>query len=102
MTLTNKARTDKDVSFVVDRSSKRIVVTFDSVSVDKMHDEWLKTLEARTELGEFDPNPYWGFDDLAATIRAKSTNAFHVEAERRRNPEAYKNFCLSEQPFSRT
>lgn len=92
MTLTNETRTDRGFNFVVDRSSKRIVVTFDSSSVDKRHTQWLKTVKVRAGLGDIDPNPYWGFDDLSAIIRAKLTNAFYVEAERRRNPKGLEQF----------
>ena len=94
MTLTNETRTDRGFNFVVDRKSKRIVVTFDAASVDKRHKEWLKTVKARTGLGDIDPNPYWGFDDLAAIIRAKLTNAFYVEAERRRNSKGLEEFLF--------
>lgn len=32
-------------------------------------------------LGELDPQPYWGFDDLAHDAGAKLHNAFFIEAE---------------------
>ena len=92
MTLTNESRTDRGFNFVVDRKSKRIVVTFDSRHVDERHAKWLETVKNRAGLGDIDPNPYWGFDDLSAIVRAKLTNAFYVEAERRKNQKGMEQF----------
>ena len=41
-------------------------------------------MRKRVGLGELDPQPYWGFDDLAHRIGTKLPNAFYVQAEVRR------------------
>ncbi len=32
-------------------------------------------------LGELEPQPYWGFDDLASRVRAKLHNCFYAKAQ---------------------
>lgn len=83
-TLTHGVRTDRGFTFEIDRKQRRIVVTFDSSAVDVRHSKWLVTVDKRTGLGPLDPLPYWGFDDLEAVIRQKLTNAFFVEAEKKK------------------
>ena len=83
-TLTHAKRTDRGFTFEIDDKDKRIVVTFDSSAVDTRHSAWLASVKKRTGLGPLDPSPYWGFDDLEAVIRQKLTNAFFVEAEKKK------------------
>lgn len=83
-TMTHGQRTDRGFTFQVDMNQRRIVVSFDSSAVDKRHQSWLSSVERRTGLGQLDPMPYWGFDDLEAVIRQKLTNAFFVEAEKKK------------------
>ena len=48
------------------------------------HREWLNTVEQRIGLGELNPQPYWGFDDLFHKAGTKLINCFYVQAESRR------------------
>ncbi len=83
-TLTHEQRTDRGFTFEIDEKERRIVVTFDSSAVDDRHSFWRDSVAKRTGLGPLDPSPYWGFDDLEAVIRQKLTNAFFVEAEKKK------------------
>lgn len=83
-TLTHGQRTDRGFTFEIDHAQRRIVVTFDSSAVDARHANWLVSVDKRTGLGPLEPLPYWGFDDLEAVIRQKLTNAFFVEAEKKK------------------
>ncbi len=49
--------------------------------MDIRHKEWLDSVEKRVGLGELNPQPYWGFDDLEHTAGAKLPNTFYVRAE---------------------
>ena len=61
---------------VIDRHERKILIAFNADSVDARHKAWLKSVRARTGLGELDPQPYWGFDDLAHKAGTKLLNAF--------------------------
>jgi len=61
-----------------------VLISFDASTVDPRHEEWLKTVEARTGLGELNPQPYWGFDDLRNKAGTKLLNCFYVQAEVKR------------------
>jgi hypothetical protein len=49
--------------------------------VDKRHKEWLQQVKKRVGLGELNPQPYWGFDDLEHKAGTKLLNTFYVQAE---------------------
>ena len=49
--------------------------------VDPRHAEWLETVKSRVVLGELNPQPYWGFDDLHHKAGTKLLNCFYVQAE---------------------
>jgi hypothetical protein len=83
-TMTHGLRTDRGFTFEIDDQQRRIVVTFDSQAVHVRHQSWLTSVERRIGLGPLEPFPYWGFDDLEAIIRRKLTNAFFVEAEKKK------------------
>jgi hypothetical protein len=77
------AQTPSDRGFIVsvDRYSKRVLVSFDSKSVASKHGEWLGTVSERVGLGELNPQPYWGFDDLGNKAGTKLLNCFYVQAK---------------------
>ena len=75
---------DRGFKVVVDGSSKRVLISFDARSVDARHSGWLESVKKRAGLGEIDPQPYWGFDDLYAIARTKLRNCFYVLAKRRK------------------
>ena len=45
------------------------------------HSEWLNFVRDKVGIGELDPQPYWGFDDLANKAGTKLLNCFYVQAE---------------------
>ncbi len=62
----------------MDRLDKRITIIFDAGKVDPSHSEWLSSVNDRIGLGGLNPIPYWGFEDVAASVRAKLINCFYV------------------------
>jgi hypothetical protein len=65
---------------VIDRSSKKVLISFDPKKVDPRHKSWLKIVARKVELGELNPQPYWGFDDLFHKAGTKLVNCFYVRA----------------------
>ena len=83
-TISGAARSDRGFTVVVDRENRKVLISFDATAVDTKHFQWLKTLERRIGLGELDPQPYWGFDDLEHKAGSKLLNCFFVQAETKR------------------
>ena len=83
MTMSAGRRTDRGFGILVD--SDRLRVSFDSKEVDGRHEEWLETVRSRAgNLDDFDPAPYWGFDDIRRKVSAKLHNSVFVTAETKR------------------
>lgn len=80
-TITGSTRSDRGFKVVVDRKARKVLISFDALSVDQRHHFWLASVKARIGLGQLDPQPYWGFDDLEHDAGAKLHNSFFVEAE---------------------
>ena len=80
-TIHGQSRSDRGFMVVIDRKEKKILISFDAGSVDIRHKEWLESVKKRVGLGELDPQPYWGFDDLEHKAGTKLLNAFYVQAE---------------------
>lgn len=91
-TIHGRSRSDRGFKVVIDRQEEKILISFDSKSVDSRHKNWLDSVKVRTGLGELDPQPYWGFDDLEHKAGTKLLNAFYVQAEvkKERKREYYK------------
>jgi hypothetical protein len=72
-----------DRGFIVklDRDARKVLVSFDAKMVSEKHKEWLRRVEHQVGLGELNPQPYWGFDDLAHKAGTKLLNCFYVQAE---------------------
>jgi len=83
-TINGLSRTDRGLVIKVDRENRRTLVSFDASQVDPRHKDWLKKVEARVGLGELNPQPYWGFDDLYHKAGTKLLNCFYVKAEVKR------------------
>ena len=83
-TISGPSKTDRGFGVVVDRSGRKVLISFDTHAVDKRHHEWLKSVERRVGLDELSPQPYWGFDDLFHKAGTKLLNCFYVRAEARR------------------
>ena len=80
-TIHGTARSDRGFSVVVDRASRRVLVSFDHARVDTKHIAWLHSIAQRAGLGELQPQPYWGFDDLLHKAGTKLLNCFHIQAQ---------------------
>ena len=76
---------------VIDRKTQKVLISFDSSKVAERHVEWLGTVKKRVGLGELDPQPYWGFDDLFHKAGTKLLNSFYVQAKvkREKNKEFF-------------
>ncbi|MDP3988960.1 MAG: MvaI/BcnI family restriction endonuclease [bacterium] len=83
-TIHGNTRSDRGFKVVIDRLEKKILISFDSDSVDIRHKKWLDSVKRRVGLKELDPQPYWGFDDLEHKAGTKLLNAFYVQAEVKR------------------
>ena len=68
-TITGKARGDRGFGVVVDRAARKVLISFDALAGDPRHHLWLSTVKQRVgHLGELDPQPYWGFDDMPVPL----------------------------------
>jgi len=80
-TIHGNSRSDRGFKVVIDRKERKILISFDAKSVDLRHKGWLESVKKRVGLGELNPQPYWGFDDLEHKAGTKLLNAFYVQAE---------------------
>jgi hypothetical protein len=83
-TINALTRTDRGFGLTVDKENRRIVVSFDARAVDPRHGDWLGQVCDRVGLGELNPQPYWGFDDLFHSIASKLHNCFYLRVDVRR------------------
>jgi len=72
-----------DRGFIVniDKTEKKVLVSFDSSKVSEKHKEWLQEVIKKVGKGELSPQPYWGFDDLSNKAGTKLINCFFVRAD---------------------
>lgn len=80
-------RSDRGFMVIIDRKERKIKISFDAKKVDKKHAQWLMRVKKGIGLGELEPQPYWGFDDLEHKAGTKLLNAFYVQAEVRKKGE---------------
>jgi len=73
--------TDRGFIIAVDREERKVKFSFNAAKVQEKHQDWLAQVAASVGLGELNPQPYWGFDDLMYTAGSKLKNAFFVLAE---------------------
>ena len=83
-TIHGRARSDRGFRVVIDRTARKVLISFDSKAVDARHSDWLASVKSQVGLGELDPQPYWGFDDLFHKAGTKLLNCFYVQAEAKR------------------
>lgn len=74
-------RSDRGFTVQIDETNRKVLISFDSSKVDPRHSDWLDSVERRAGLGELNPQPYWGFDDLEHKAGTKLLNTFYVQAE---------------------
>ncbi len=80
-TLNGCTRSNRGFGIVIDRSHRKVMVSFDYKAVSEMHKKWLDSVRERIGLHELDPQPYWGFGDLRNKAGTKLLNCFYVRAE---------------------
>ena len=81
LTINVLGRSDRGFTAIVNKDERKVMISFDSKSVDIRHTKWLKSVEKRIGLGELNPQPYWGYDDLFHKAGTKLLNCFYVEAQ---------------------
>lgn len=97
-TISGLLRTDRGFDITIDNQNRKILVSFDASTVSEKHREWLQSVEKRIGLGELNPQPYWGFDDLFHIFGIKLLNSFYVKARTKREKGKeyfYYEKCLS-------
>ena len=80
-TIHGNSRSDRGFKVVINRKERKILISFDAKNVDSRHKDWLELVKKQVGLGELNPQPYWGFDDLEHKAGTKLLNAFYVQAE---------------------
>ena len=71
---------DRGFQVIIDRVNSKVLISFDSTKVSEKHSAWLKTVKKKVGLGQLEPQPYWGFDDLSNKAGTKLLNCFYVQA----------------------
>ena len=91
-TINVKSRSDRGFMVEINRKKRKILISFKASAVDLRHKDWLKSVKKRVGLGELNPQPYWGFDDLEHEAGTKLLNTFYIQAEvkREKKKEYYK------------
>jgi hypothetical protein len=83
-TINGSSTTDRGFKVVVDPKARKVLISFDADTVVERHSKWLESVERRVGLGELNPQPYWGFDDLFHKAGTKLLNCFYIRAEAKR------------------
>lgn len=83
-TINGLGRSDRGFKVVVDEEQQKILISFDSSAVDLRHTKWLQAVKEHVGLGELNPQPYWGFNDLFHKAGTKLLNCFYVQAQTKR------------------
>ena len=102
-TIHGNYRSDRGFKVVIVRKERKILISFDSKNIDSKHKDWLKFVKKKAGLGELNPQPYWGFDDLEHKAGTKLLNTFYVQAEveiRRKNEFYHYTKVMMLQKFS--
>lgn len=80
-TIHSLSHSDRGFTVQTDDKNRRVVISFDSAKVDARHEKWLACVKENIGLGELNPQPYWGFDDLFHKAGTKLRNCFFVQAD---------------------
>lgn len=81
LTIHGNSPSDRGFMVKIDREAQKVLISFDSSKAAEKHSAWLKSVNKRIGLGELNPQPYWGFDDLSNKAGTKLLNCFYVQAE---------------------
>jgi len=79
-TIHGHSPSDRGFMVEIDRDDRKVVISFDSSKVSPGHKEWLEHVKQKVGIGQLDPQPYWGFDDLEHKAGTKLLNCFYVQA----------------------
>lgn len=82
-TISGLGPSDRGFMVKVNWVEEKVVISFDSSLVSSRHSAWLDSVEARVGLGELDPQPFYGFNDLFHKAGTKLINTFYIQAETR-------------------
>jgi hypothetical protein len=83
-TIHGNSASDRGFMVKIDRENRKVLISFDYTKVIEKHAMWLKKVKNKIGLSELNPQPYWGFDDLANKAGTKLLNCFYVQAEVKR------------------
>jgi hypothetical protein len=81
LTIGTTVSNDRGFRVVVDDVMQRVAISFDANQVGENQYDWLQSVKERVGLGELDPQPYWGFNDLEHKAGTKLKNLFYVLAD---------------------
>jgi len=80
-TIHGNSPSDRGFMVKIDRKEKKVLISFNAKKVADKHANWFNKIERNVGLKELNPQPYWGFDDLANKAGTKLLNCFYVQAE---------------------
>jgi hypothetical protein len=80
-TIHGNSASDRGFMVKIDRENRKVLISFNYSKVANVHEDWLRSVETKVGLEELNPQPYWGFDDLANKAGTKLLNCFYVQAE---------------------
>jgi hypothetical protein len=80
-TIHGLSASDRGFMVKIDRENQKVLISFDRSKVADKHSDWLNSVKMRIGLGELEPQPYWGFDDLSNKAGTKLLNCFYVQAD---------------------
>jgi len=83
-TINGLNNTDRGFGVRIDRSNKKILISFSADKVYAKHNDWLINVEKKIGLKELNPQPYWGFNDLKNKAGTKLINCFYIKADVKR------------------
>ena len=86
-TISHPNPSDRGFRVEVDESDKKVLISFDARGISDRHAEWLKDVRARAGVGQLDPQPYWGFNDLSCKAGTKLQNCFFVGASSKKTED---------------
>ncbi|MCL2144744.1 MAG: MvaI/BcnI family restriction endonuclease [Endomicrobia bacterium] len=80
-TISTRERSDRGFKVAVDKSEKKVLISFDVSAVSKNHKKWLDGVVDKVGNTELNPQPYWGFEDLFHHAGTKLHNCFYILAD---------------------
>ncbi|MCX6153053.1 MAG: MvaI/BcnI family restriction endonuclease [Candidatus Kapabacteria bacterium] len=93
-TIHGNSPSDRGFKVIIDRNDRKVLISFNSDLVSDKHKIWLNKVKKNIGLLELNPQPYWGFDDLANKAGTKLLNCFYVQANvKKENNKEYYHYC---------